>query len=256
MYCPLCGAEYRPGFTVCSDCQVALVPDPPRAGSATASNDASDEKSFALVWSGNDSRLHDEICEALDREKIPKRTLGSEDHLFNFNRRPTFEVYVPADLVNSARETIHEVAGMEEVEEPSESDLLEIPAEEGSPNDNDEDEEERRDSRGLDPQDATIAIWSGQNRELAAMIASSLRENHIPYRSDPDLSNPDLAEPPDIAGSDIAGSDIAEPDIPGPDSAEKSASDQMRPTRLFVFPEDEQSAKEIVREIVNASLPE
>ena len=251
MYCPLCGAEYRPGFTVCSDCQVALVPDPPGATSANASNDTSDEKSFALVWSGNDSRLHDEICEALDREKIPKRTLGSEDHLFNFNRRPTFEVYVPADLVNSAREAIKRVAAIEKTEEPSESDLLEIPAEEGSPNDNDEDEEERRDSRGLDPQDATIAIWSGQNRELAAMIASSLRENHIPYRSDPDLSNPDLAEPPDIAGSDIA-----EPDIPGPDSAEKSASDQMRPTRLFVFPEDEKSAKEIVREIVNASLPE
>jgi len=251
MYCPLCGAEYRPGFTVCSDCQVALVPDPPRAASATASNDTSDEKSLALVWSGNDSRLHDEICQALDREKIPARTLGSEDHLFNFNRRPTFEVYVPADLVNSAREAIKQVSATEEIAEPSESDLLEIPAEEGSPNDNDEDEEERRDSRGLDPQDATVAIWSGQNRELAAMIASSLRENHIPYRSDPDLSNPDLAEPPDIAGSDIA-----EPDFPGPYSAEKSASDETRATRLFVFPEDEKSAKEIVREIVNAAPPE
>jgi hypothetical protein len=251
MYCPLCGAEYRPGFTVCSDCQVALVPDPPRAGSATASNDTSDEKSFALVWSGNDSRLHAEICQALDREKILTRTLGSEDHLFNFNTRPTFEVYVPAGLVNSARETIHEVAGMEEIEQPSESDLLEIPAEEGSPNDNDEDEEERRDSRGLDPQDATIAIWSGQDADMVAMIASSLRENHIPYRSDPDLSGPDFAEPPDIAGSEVAGSDI-----PGPDSPEKSASDQMRPTRLFVFPEDEKSAKEIVREIVDAAPPE
>jgi hypothetical protein len=30
----------------------------------------------------------------------------------------------------------------------------------------------------------------------------------------------------------------------------------MRPTRLFVFPEDEKSAKEIVREIVNAAPPE
>jgi hypothetical protein len=138
-------------------------------------------------------------------------------------------------------------AATEEIAEPSESDLLEIPAEEGFPNDNDEDEEERRNFRNLDPQDATVEIWSGQNRELAAMIASSLRENHIPYRSDPDLSNPD------IAGSDIAGSDIAEPDIPGPDNAEKSASDETRPTRLFVFPEDEKSAKEIVREIVNAA---
>jgi hypothetical protein len=135
-------------------------------------------------------------------------------------------------------------AATEEIAEPSESDLLEIPAEEGFPNDNDEDEEERRNFRNLDPQDATVEIWSGQNRELAAMIASSLLENHIPYRSDPDLFNPD-----------IAGSDIAEPDIPGPDNAEKSASDETRPTRLFVFPEDEKSAKEIVREIVNAAPP-
>jgi len=250
MYCPLCGAEYRPGFTVCSDCQVALVPDPPRAASANASiDDTADEKSFALVWSGNDSRLHGEICEALDRQKIPARTLGSEDHLFNLATRPAFEVYVPADLMNSAREAIKQVAAMEEIAEPAESDLLEIPAEEGSPND--EDEEERRDFRNLDPQDATVEIWSGQSRELAAMIASSLRENHIPCRSDPDLSDPDLAEPPDIAGPNIA-----EPDISGPDISEKDASDEMRATQLFVFPEDEKSAKEIVREIIDAAPPE
>jgi hypothetical protein len=252
MYCPLCGAEYRPGFTVCSDCQVALVPDPPGAASANPSLDeTSDVKSFALVWSGNDSRVHAEICEALDRQQIPARTLGSEDHLFNLATRPALEVYVPAHLVNSAREAIKQVAAMEEIAKPSESDLLEISAEEDSPNENDEDEEERRDSRGLDPRDATVEIWSGRNRELAAMIASSLRENHIPYRSDPDLSDPDLAEPPDIAGSDIAERGFAEPDTPGID-----ASDETRATRLFVFPEDEQSAKEIVREIVNAAPPE
>src|SRR6202035_1340468 len=204
MYCPLCGAEYRPGFTVCSDCQVALVPDPPRAGSVSASNDTSDEKSFALVWSGNDSRLHAEICEALEREKIPARTLGSEDHLFNLATRPAFEVYVPAGLVNSARETIHEVAGMEEVAEPSESDLLEVPAEVNPSSDSADDYEERRDFRNPGPAGATVEIWSGQDADMAAMIASSLRENDIPYRSDTDLSDPDLPEPSDIAGPHIA----------------------------------------------------
>jgi hypothetical protein len=28
-WCPKCGAEYRPGFTTCADCGVALVDDPP-----------------------------------------------------------------------------------------------------------------------------------------------------------------------------------------------------------------------------------
>lgn len=30
-YCPRCGAEYRPGFTECADCLVALVDEPPAA---------------------------------------------------------------------------------------------------------------------------------------------------------------------------------------------------------------------------------
>jgi hypothetical protein len=30
-YCPNCGAEYRPGFDTCADCNVALVDDPPAA---------------------------------------------------------------------------------------------------------------------------------------------------------------------------------------------------------------------------------
>lgn len=247
MYCPVCGAEYRPGFTVCSDCQVALVPDPPRASSANASlDDTSDDKSFALVWSGNDSRLYAEVREALDRQKIPARTLGSEDHLFNLATRPAFEVYVPVDLVISAREAIKQVAAMEEIAEPSESDPLEIPADDSPLDDNADEYEERRDFRNLDPQDATVEIWSGQDRELAAMIASSLRENHIPCRPDPDRSDSDVAELADIEGSNLAG----------PDSGEKSASDETRFTRLFVFPEDEKSAKEIVREIIDAAPPE
>lgn len=32
MFCPNCGAEYSAGFTRCSDCEVALVADPPRPG--------------------------------------------------------------------------------------------------------------------------------------------------------------------------------------------------------------------------------
>jgi hypothetical protein len=250
MYCPVCGAEYREGFTVCSDCQVALVPDPPRDPSAHPfTDDNSGDTSFVLVWSGSDARKHAEVCEALDRQKIPARTLGSEDHLFNVTRRPAFEVYVPAGLLSPAREALHPAdpaeAGSEELsdsEELLESGILEIPGEEGPPHQNDDedddanDDEERDNPLNFDPQDATVEVWSGQDADMAAMITSSLRENHIPYRPDPDVSDPDTSDP-----------DIAEP---------QSAPDETPVTRLFVFPEYTKRAKAIVREIVDAVPPE
>ena len=222
MYCPLCAAEYRPGFTVCSDCQVDLVPE---RAQETLSDAASDSTPFALVWSGNDALTHAKICETLDREKIPARTLGSEDHLFNIGNRSVFEVYVPADLANRARAAItHDPTN--EAQENTGSDILEIPADDGSPEGYGDYESGRAGRQNYDPQDATVEIWSGQDADMAAMIASSLRENRIISRSDPNMTEPE------------------------------SASDEARATKVFVFPEGEKRAREIVREIVNAVPPQ
>src|SRR5438445_1770432 len=187
MYCPLCGAEYRQGFTVCSDCQVSLVPDPP-----TESSDDSfaSGTSFAPVWSGSDPRKLAEICDALDRKKVPARTLRREDLLFNTAAHAPFEVYVPVEVMTVAREAINEADPAEDhSEQVSESDILGILAEDNPINDDYEDEEGRGDPSNFDPEDATAEIWSGGDVQLAAMITSSLRENHIPYRSDTDTSD-------------------------------------------------------------------
>lgn len=228
MYCPVCGAEYRPGFTDCSDCQVALVPDPTRGSSAEPSAGGTP---FVLVWSGNDLRGHAEICQALERQKIPSRTLRRQDHLFGPATHPDFEVFVPADLRSSAREAISQAEPPEDgSEQLADSGVFEIPAEDGLSNDayTDDDNRDERDgaTQNLDPQDATIEIWSGQDVDMAAMIRSSLRENQIIFRSDPDVNE------------------------------RESASDEAHPTTLFVFPEAEKRAKEIVREIVDAAPPE
>jgi hypothetical protein len=227
MYCPLCGAEYRPEFAVCSDCQVALVPDPPRSPSPNPpTDDTSGDTSFALVWSGSDPRKHAEVSEALDRQRIPARTLRREDHLFNPTIHPEFEVYVPVGLMSSAREALQQAnLAEDDSEELTESGTLEIPAEEGAPDYPNDTNDERGDPLNFDPQDATVEIWSGQDFDMAAMVASSLRENHIPYRSDSDITEPN------------------------------SASGETPAARLLVFPEDEKRAKEIVRQIVDAVPP-
>jgi hypothetical protein len=229
MYCPLCGAEYRPGFTICSDCQVSLVPDPPSESPSEATHRAATRgTSFAPLWSGSDPRKVAEICEELDRQKIPMRMLRREDRLFNPTAHAPFEVYVPIDRMTAARKAINADPTEDESEPISESDSLEIPAEEGPPYDAGDDgyEEERGELRNLDPEEATAEIWSGDDVDLAAMITSSLRENHIPCLSDSDT--PEL----------------------------QSASEEMSSSRLFVLPEDEKRAKEIVREIVDAAPPD
>ena len=231
MYCPLCRAEYRPGFTTCSDCQVALVPDPPPESFDHPSKDG---PSFAPLWSGDDPGKHAEIRDALDRQEIPTRTLRREDHLFNPTAHAAYELYVPVDLITAAREAIHgAVPEEEDSEELSDSDILEIPAEDGPAY---EDDHTYRGDDGRDrvdrstifyPEDATAEVWAGDDPDLAAMIGSSLRENDIPYRSD-------------------------EADIPNPEDP----SEEISATRIFVLPQDHDRAHAIVQQILNAIPPE
>jgi hypothetical protein len=50
MICPVCGAEYRAGFTECSDCLVPLVrPAPPVGGGEDVSDRGSTAKPSAMV---------------------------------------------------------------------------------------------------------------------------------------------------------------------------------------------------------------
>ena len=258
MYCPVCGAEYRPGFTVCSDCQVNLVPEPPRP----QSDETAENASFLTIWSGDDPLKHAEILEALDRAEIPARSLNREDRSFNLVTQPAFEVFVPAELADSAQEALKQIAAIEDPETPG-SGIFEIPAEEDVPNESgyedDEDDTRLRTARqslipyGQD-EEATVKVWSGQDAATANMIALSLRENEIPCRRDPGPSEAGAAdsagrrEPLERDSQSVPREAFAIPLVP------------VRPAppaiTIFVFPEDESRATEIIREILNAAPPE
>jgi hypothetical protein len=59
MFCPLCRAEFRPGFIECSDCHVPLVPTLSEAATASVQ-----------LWKGSDEEELNRILAALDAQEI------------------------------------------------------------------------------------------------------------------------------------------------------------------------------------------
>lgn len=232
MYCPNCGAEYRPDFVTCADCQVALVADPPtkRAKSAVHFNDGEidqhefadehERDSFALVWSGMDPRGHADAREVLADENIPARTIHQQDHLIYAAVSSPFEIYVPAAMAERAKHALKAANASEEsLDQLAESGALEIPA------DDDEDPDgdvlirstipkRTRDAADDDTHDAIV--WTGDDNDIAHMIEASLRENGIA----------------------------------------SSVTSEAAATSIRVHPEDESRAQEIIREITDATPPD
>src|SRR5712664_4725226 len=120
MFCPQCKAEYRPGFTRYSDCDVDLVYEPPPAArglGATGEDGLHTEDSddpFCSFWQGDDPRIHAELCELLNEEGIPHKTVRREDHLFNLNTKSAFEIGIPFSQFEKAEAAIKDAYGTEE----------------------------------------------------------------------------------------------------------------------------------------------
>lgn len=247
MFCPVCKAEYRQGFTRCADCDVELVWELPAEAivrHVTAEPGDSDEDPFCSFWSGDDPRIHAELCELLDKENIPHKTVLRADHLFHISNFPAFQIGIPFSRFERGEAAVKEAYGSEESIEPA-SRLLpmdsedipgtrfaqqnsqdpegrpigETPVDSTSQNESttfadssgdSEDDEQRN------PEDAATEVWSGEEPETAEFIAASLQINQIQFRQD-------------LNGGKHA---------------------------LYVFAEDESRAREIVREVVEGVPPE
>jgi len=200
-----------------------------------------------LFWKGTDLRVCTEICTVLDEAAIPHKMIRRQDHLFNWTHQAPYQIGVPASLYEKAELAIKEAFGTDEesgVNPLLLSDensagiqkLLDLPldeklrprAEEDVPSfldhltwrshgsDGEEklaEESERastRHSRVWYPEDATVEVWVGEPAEAREMIEMSLQENDIRMRWEMEDGKP----------------------------------------KLFVLPEDEEFAKQIVREIL------
>jgi hypothetical protein len=239
MYCPNCKAEYRPGFTHCVDCDVDLVPEAPGPGTlalyaddpASAPGEPGDPNKdpFCSFWKGEDPRVHAELCSVLDEAGIPHNTVFRHDHLFNMKNYPAYEVGVPFSLFERAENSVKEAfsAGDPEGVDSGEfqTSLLDrdspiIPKlpETLTPPPEQTFPGPPTAGEGTDwfPEDATVKVWSGDPDERGDFLVAALHENGINCRLD------------------------------------KTG----RREELYVLPEDEPPAREIVREVVEGLPPE
>ncbi len=236
MFCPQCKAEYRPGFTRCADCDVDLVYALPAVaelgGSSEEASTVTDEDPFCSFWKGDDPRIHSELCAVLDDAGIPHKTVRRHDHLFNLSNYPAFQIGVPFSLYENAEMAVKDAFDLDSsdpnaLQTLSVSRLLPVIPEssratEKLPPISTPPEDENIPGPAADGSDsdwpseeATAEVWAGDDSWLSDMIVASLRENQIPVRRD------------NAAGKQI----------------------------LSVLPEDEDRARDIVREIVEGAPP-
>jgi zinc-ribbon domain len=77
MFCPKCGVEYRPGFKVCSDCGVDLVPT--LSAKAKAPGRSENHEAPVAVWRGDDPVAFSAALAALEGAGIPAKEFSRHD---------------------------------------------------------------------------------------------------------------------------------------------------------------------------------
>src|SRR6266446_594330 len=216
MYCPQCEAEYRPGFTRCADCDVELVESLPVASETDEEMRGSGLDSFDVAPERIWSGDDQESCVAVCKSLVKADVLY---RVLERNRQDLWarERHFEIWVSTSDARIAREIANEGVVDfDDSEEDQAII---EIPARDDLPVEEVHGDwnPRGWYPEDARLEVWSGNPNERGSVVEMSLKENRINYRV------------------------VME-------------SDELK--RVFVMPEDEARAREIVREVVEGAPPE
>jgi len=168
------------------------------------------------VWEGDDAVDCANVCRQLQQEQIPYTV---DQSILSREARMRvnwkYQILVPSEDYRKAREAM----GYEEGDGEEQPDEGEYEAAMELPARDDlpvEDVHGDWDPRNWYPEDATTEVWSGNPKESGSIVEMSLKENRINYR---------------VA---LEGDELK---------------------RVFVMPEDEARAREIVREVVEGAPP-
>lgn len=218
MFCPVCKSEYREGYTRCADCDVPLV------NSLEAERESLDHAALARVWEGSDTHENSQVRAGLEEAQIPFRVQAAGPNMLSLSNQAAEAIYVPHAMLDAARLAISEAIG-EDAESEDESNeetgddgfAVSQEAETVSPLPDDT----GWDPAAWNPDDATAKIWENRAGTGSEIIIISLEENRIHWR----------ANDPDSEGDEVI-------------------------TEIYVMPQDEARAREIIRELTEATPPQ
>lgn len=259
MLCPQCRAEYRDGFTVCADCEIPLVaqlPVPPSFPAADTAADPSESEVFAApdaedpfcaFWEGEDPRICADICSVLDEANIPRRVLRHEARLFRITANSHIKIGVPFSLYEKAENAIGEAFGGAEqahrLLRPNEANRRQFAAIARESL-----KEHMRQERAiwpfLSPGLAENDAEPSPPEQLPANQAAARRQAHG------GISTQEVWHGASLETGDFIAACFAENAVPFSSAV---GSDGMR---ISVNATDELRAREIVREVLDATPPE
>ena len=110
VFCPVCKAEYREGFTRCSNCDAELV-------SSLISSEASARAGApVLAWRGDDPVALSRVLAALQEAQVPSYQIADHDQLAFQPAvpRPRYAIFVRGDDGARAAQLICEALGTRE----------------------------------------------------------------------------------------------------------------------------------------------
>jgi hypothetical protein len=110
VFCPICNAEYREGFTRCSNCDAELV-------SSLISSEASARAGApVLAWRGDDPVALSRVLAAMQEAQVPSYQIADHDQLAFQPAvpRPRYAIFIRGDDGARAAQLIREALGTRE----------------------------------------------------------------------------------------------------------------------------------------------
>jgi hypothetical protein len=178
---------------------------------------SSDDTRMVAICTGDDPAECAAVKEALMKAEIPFVDQSSDAYIILRLMRPKTEIYVPVSEEGHARKLLLDLPGSTDLDQLTPEEIASLALPESQGVDPDETEADPAEpTDDWDDQENVSEVWAGESENLANNLVMSLRENGI------------------SSHMTIEGSRW----------------------RLVVHPEKEARAREIVREVIEASPPE